>query len=106
MNPSHWPDWLDDTWAKSRQEGEKSGESLARHTWNVLERLAELARLRLQLASQLAAPDVWHCLFWACFLHDFGKAANGFQKMVKEKDVRWRRRHEVLSLAFLDWIAP
>ena len=105
MNPSRWPEWLENTWAKSKQEGEEVGESLAQHTWNVLARLAELARLRPNLASQLHAPAIWHCLFWACFLHDFGKAANGFQKMLRDGP-RWPHRHEVLSLAFLDWIAP
>jgi len=105
MKPSLWPDWLDDTWAKSKQEGERAGESLAQHTWNVLARFAELARLRPQLASQFDAPNIWHCLFWACFLHDFGKAASGFQTMLRDGP-RWPHRHEVLSLAFLDWIAP
>jgi len=82
----------------------QAGESLAQHTWLVLERLAELARLRPDLASYLNAPRLWHCLFWACFLHDFGKAASGFQRALRGKK-SWRRRHEVLSLAFLNWIA-
>ncbi len=105
MKPSLWPDWLDDTWAKSKQESEQAGESLAQHTWNVLERLSELALLRPELATQLDAPKIWHCLFWACFLHDFGKAASGFQKMLRDGQ-RWGHRHEILSLAFLDWLTP
>jgi CRISPR-associated endonuclease/helicase Cas3 len=108
MKPSRWPDWLegmDGVWAKSQQEGQTAGESLAKHTWLVLERLAELAHLRPGLGEHLDAPNIWHCLFWACFLHDFGKAASGFQKMVQGGEL-WRQRHEVLSLAFLDWIAP
>ncbi|MFL5586067.1 MAG: CRISPR-associated helicase Cas3' [Ktedonobacteraceae bacterium] len=108
MKVSRWPDWLegiDGVWAKSRQEGQMAGESLAKHTWLVLERFSELARLRPSLGAHLAAPNIWHCLFWACFLHDFGKAASGFQKMVRDGE-RWGQRHEVLSLAFLDWIAP
>lgn len=112
MKPSQWPEWLNqgelDLWAKSSNDKEKKqpGESLACHTWLVLARLAELARLRPQLAAFLGAPRFWHYLFWACFLHDFGKAARGFQQMLRHTDERWSRRHEVLSLAFLDWIAP
>ena len=105
MNPSRWPDWLEHVWAKSKQEGQDQGESLAQHTWNVLERFAELAHLRPSLADSLTAPDLWHCLFWTCFLHDFGKAADGFQVMLRGGE-RWKERHEVLSLAFLSWIAP
>lgn len=103
MKPSLWPDWLAESWAKSSTVAGQPGESLADHTWLVLERLAELARLRPHLATYLEAPRLWHCLFWACFLHDFGKVASGFQTMVRSGE-KWGRRHEVLSLAFLDWI--
>ncbi|NTW01208.1 MAG: CRISPR-associated helicase Cas3', partial [Oscillochloris sp.] len=50
-------------------------------------------------------PRLWHCLFWACLLHDFGKAAKGFQNRL-QGGPRWPHRHEVLSLTFLDWISP
>ncbi len=105
MLPSQWPDYLNGTLAKSKRDDQQHAETLAEHTWNVLERLSELATLRPDLADLLNAPNVWHCLFWACFLHDFGKAAQGFQNMLKSGE-RWKRRHEVLSLAFLDWIVP
>ena len=112
MKPSLWPEWLNhdglDLWAKSSSSAETGvpGESLAHHTWLVLARLSELAQLRPQLTTYLNTPRLWHCLFWACFLHDFGKAATGFQTMLRHPDQKWHRRHEVLSLAFLDWIAP
>src|SRR5437667_10400325 len=104
MNLSPWPDWLETVWAKSSIGNGQPGESLAKHTQLVLERFADLARLHPQLATYLEAPRLWHCLYWACFLHDFGKAAPGFQAMVRGGDL-WKRRHEVLSLVFLDWIA-
>lgn len=102
MKPSAWPDWMEHLKAKSAEYG---GESLADHTWDVLVKLAELRRLRPDLPSLVGAPRLWHCLFWACLLHDFGKAARGFQARL-QGGPPWPHRHEVLSLAFLDWIAP
>ena len=99
-----WPDWLDDIWAKSPQKGQERGETLAEHTWQTLERLVDLMRLRPALPQALAMPRLWQVLFWAAFLHDFGKAAEGFQAGLRGQG-RWDHRHEVLSLAFLDWIA-
>lgn len=105
MTVSHWPDWLNDVWAKSAERGASGQpESLAQHTWYVLERLTEFIRLRPDLPQELGVPRLWHVLFWAAFLHDFGKATGGFQAMLRGGE-RWPHRHEVLSLAFLDWIA-
>ena len=102
--PSVWPEWSEDIWAKSPEsKDDPRGESLAQHTWNVLERLAEAIRLRPDLPKTLGFPRLWHGLFWACFLHDFGKAAKGFQEMLRG-GAKWPHRHEVLSLVFLDWI--
>jgi len=101
---SKWPDWLDNVWAKSPERGaDGRPESLAQHTWNVLCRLAEFIRLRPNLPSALNVPRLWNILFWAAFLHDFGKAASGFQARLRG-GARWPHRHEVLSLAFVDWI--
>jgi CRISPR-associated endonuclease/helicase Cas3 len=100
MKPTCWPTWLDNVWAKSAEHG---GETLAEHTWDVLARLADFIHLRPALPESLGRPRLWHILFWATFLHDFGKAASGFQVMLN-KGPRWQHRHEVLSLAFVDWI--
>lgn len=105
MQPTVWPHSLDDVWAKSAAKDEKQGESLAQHTWSVLERLADLQRLRPDLPQLVEIPELWHYLFWTCFLHDFGKSASGFQHMLHGGEP-WRQRHEVLSLAFVNWIAP
>lgn len=100
-----WPVWLDDIWAKSPVGDEKTGETLACHTWRVLERLKDMASLRPGLPRVAGIERLWHCLFWACWLHDLGKAADGFQAVLHSREgVTWNHRHEVLSLAFLDWV--
>lgn len=38
-----WPTWMDDLKAKSADMG---GQTLAQHTWDVLERMADQMRLR------------------------------------------------------------
>ncbi|MGB9606072.1 MAG: CRISPR-associated endonuclease Cas3'', partial [Bryobacteraceae bacterium] len=105
MRPPCWPDWLDEIWAKSPEKGAGGRpETLAEHTWLVLLRLADFIRLRLALPQAVGVPRLWQILFWAAFLHDFGKAAAGFQARLRGGE-RWPHRHEVLSLAFVDWIA-
>jgi len=102
MKPSLWPDNLNHMLAKSADRG---GETLAQHTWDVLEKLAALHCLRPTLSDLAHMPELWHCLFWTCLLHDFGKVARGFQARLRGGEP-WPHRHEVLSLAFFDWIVP
>jgi CRISPR-associated endonuclease/helicase Cas3 len=98
-----WPDYLDDVLAKSVDRG---GETLARHTADVLEKLAALRDLRPDLPTLAGMPSLWRVLHWACLFHDFGKAARGFQTMLASNGKeRWPERHEVLSLLAFDWIA-
>jgi CRISPR-associated endonuclease/helicase Cas3 len=96
---------LDEIWAKSPVEGECAGEPLVAHTWELLCRLGELASLRPSLPRVCALPGFWTLMGWAAFLHDWGKAARGFQEALRGGPP-WGHRHEVLSLAFLDWVAP
>ena len=109
MQPSienvRYPDWLNDVWAKSAELGEGGQpETLAQHTWYVLSRLAEFIQLRPNLPMQLNVPRLWHLLFWSAFLHDFGKAVAGFQTQLRPDGKGWGHRHEVFSLAFVDWV--
>ena len=100
-----YPDWLNDVWAKSAELGEGGQpETLAQHTWYVLSRLAEFIQLRPNLPTQLNMPRLWHILFWSAFLHDFGKAVPGFQTQLRPDGKKWAHRHEVFSLAFVDWV--
>lgn len=82
-----WASLCPDIWAK------ETGESLALHTHNVLHGLAEEARLRRGLSLIAGEPRLWHRAFWACFFHDFGKAAPGFQAMLHGGPV-WGERAE------------
>ncbi|MEP7287804.1 MAG: CRISPR-associated helicase Cas3' [Chloroflexota bacterium] len=85
----------------------KPTESLVKHTWHVLSRLADQIRLHPTLSADTQTPELWHWLFWGTFLHDFGKCAAGFQAMLKAPSkLRWPYRHEALSLAFVDWVFP
>ncbi len=99
------PDFLMPILAKSADRSEHNiPETLARHTWLVVKKVAELAKNRPDLTVVANTADLWHLLYWGCFLHDFGKATGGFQQQLQ--GVSWNgHRHEVISLAFLDWIA-
>lgn len=104
MTTPSLPEELNHIWAKSASRGfDDKPEPLAQHTLFAIERFADTIRLRPNLPARIGAPRLWNNLFWACFLHDFGKAAKGFQDMLHEGK-RYAHRHEVLSLAFLDWL--
>ena len=110
MNHTIWPDWIEETiLAKSvdRSEGDEP-ESLARHTWCVLSRLTDFIRLRPNVPKQLNQPRLWHILYWATFVHDFGKVMPAFQGVLRGElagKERWEKhRHEIFSLGFIDWI--
>lgn len=91
---------VNDIYAKSPVPG---GETLREHTLQVVRRMGELKKRLPHLPNRLNIPEWWELLFWAAWFHDFGKAATGFQTMLKGGE-RWGYRHEVLSLAFLEWV--
>lgn len=79
------------------------------HTWQVLARLRDQVELRPYLPALINDKRLWTHMYWACFLHDFGKAATEFQAVLQKQKNDWReykQRHEILSLAFVDWLFP
>lgn len=93
-------------WAKSADKDfdkDNIGESLyhhslnvARNTQRVCERLPFPKNRRKELAGKLIEAGVFH---------DLGKAATGFQKMLRTK-VPWGHRHETLSTALAYVLNP
>src|SRR5215211_2066413 len=101
------PTALGNVWAKSPERGRTTGETLGEHTYRVVEKVAEQYRLLPDLVERLDGERFWHRASWSAFLHDFGKAASGFQKqLLPEAKKPWGKRHEVLSLAFVGWVFP
>jgi CRISPR-associated endonuclease/helicase Cas3 len=86
-------------------------QTLAEHTWAVLSRLTDQYRLRSYSTASHFGDRIWPQMYYACFLHDFGKAATEFQERleVNPSENQWskgKHRHEVLSLAFVNWLFP
>lgn len=101
----HEPIWMDHLKAKSPDMG---GQTLAQHTWDVIVRMVGQREAYPHLAERFG-ERLWSQAFWSAFLHDFGKAADGFQEVLGGKKGSWserRHRHEILSLGFIDWLFP
>ena len=75
-------------------------ETLLEHTENCLAVYNSLRERMPFLADVAKAPDFFQQLFYAVALHDFGKAATGFQKQLTH-NTRWNYRHEILSAGFV-----
>src|SRR5881628_3829387 len=89
-----------DLWAKSPEKSRNivgDGESLLQHSVNI-------TTVASQVCRQLPFPDEERAeyekvLIQAAAFHDLGKAATGFQRMLRERGFRWKHRHETLSTA-------
>lgn len=91
--------------AKSARFNDGQVETLETHTYNVVEKLAGLALRAPGLADLSGRDDFWHVAFWSAVIHDFGKAATGFQRVLTGMEEKFPERHEVLSLAFVPWVS-
>ena len=75
-------------------------ETLREHTENCLA-VYESLRERMPFLAEIAKePDFFDHLFYTVALHDFGKAATGFQRYLTD-GTRWNYRHEILSAGFV-----
>lgn len=84
--------------AKSKPE-----RSLHHHTLDVMTMARQYSERWPHLAKLAGNKDLFDDLILAALLHDLGKAASGFQAMLKgEEDENWQGyRHEILSSAVL-----
>jgi CRISPR-associated endonuclease/helicase Cas3 len=91
-------------WAKSPR-ADSSEVTLFRHSLDVVGQMAEYYHL---YQSQWPLPEESVCvpriLAYAALTHDFGKVHVDFQKALRPGGERFQNRHEILSLAFLDYL--
>lgn len=94
-------------WAKSVDkeiDRDGNGESLFQHSCNVANNARKICE-RLPFPAE-ERERLARILIEAGALHDIGKAASGFQKMLREKDWFWGHRHETLSTALACVLNP
>ncbi|AEF18351.1 CRISPR-associated helicase Cas3 [Thermoanaerobacterium xylanolyticum LX-11] len=87
--------------AKSSKYGE---ETLIQHTQNALQVFESLKNAYPEVVEICNEEKFYEYLFTAIFLHDFGKAAEGFQRMLKEGKP-WGYRHEIISAGFISCLS-
>lgn len=92
--------------AKSAQRG-RPPESLAYHSEMTLRAATEVRDRvgRLEVAEAVFGGRFWRAVRLAALVHDAGKLAAGFQRML-DGHGSWGQRHEVLSLGFLPGLVP
>lgn len=93
-------------WAKSADKRSKfypQGELLLEHSLNVARAATVICR-RLPFSIE-EREDLAHVLVEAGAFHDLGKAATGFQDMLRHQE-HWGHRHETISTAIARVINP
>lgn len=85
----------------------RPAESLTAHSLATLHASVQVRRRLGELPPVVAnlGDQFWTIVAWAALLHDAGKIAEGFQRMLTD-GTRWGHRHEVLSLGFLPRLLP
>ncbi len=78
----------------------KPDETLEQHTENALRVFSSLRISYPTIPKICGVPKFWENLFFAIFLHDFGKGTSGFQTQLMA-DKKWNYRHEILSAGFV-----
>ena len=76
-------------------------ETLIEHTENCLSVYSSMRETMPFLAEISGERDFFDHLFYTVALHDFGKAATGFQAQLRSAAKRWGFRHEILSAGFV-----
>jgi len=78
----------------------KPDESLIEHIEKSLKVFSSLRKSYPEVIDICGVSHLWDNLFFAVFLHDFGKIANGFQEELTTGK-NWNYRHEILSASFV-----
>ncbi|MYE91126.1 CRISPR-associated helicase Cas3' [Candidatus Poribacteria bacterium] len=76
-------------------------ETLVEHTENCLSVYFSMRETMPFLAEISGEPNFFDHLFYTVALHDFGKAATGFQEQLQSAPEPWNYRHEILSAGFV-----
>lgn len=79
---------------------ENGGETLIEHTKRALNVFKSIRNAFPEIPKIVDNEKFYENLFISIFLHDFGKAAVGFQKMLMTGE-KWGYRHEILSAGFI-----
>jgi CRISPR-associated endonuclease/helicase Cas3 len=87
-----------EVWAKSEPKI-----TLRQHTEDCLHVFRSVRKLFPHIPQICNQPKFFEYLFYALFLHDFGKAATGFQKALFAQNREGRKwyRHEILSSGYI-----
>jgi CRISPR-associated endonuclease/helicase Cas3 len=78
-------------------------QTLGEHTYACLLVLKSIRSIYPYLPDRLNCKNFYHLLFYSLALHDFGKAATGFQSQILQGKP-WGYRHEILSAGFVAFL--